>query len=66
MRAPYVQQGGEFGSKHGQSAWHMAGPTASPRQAGEAVPPAAAGPGYHAKGRQDAPAGTGAAATRNF
>jgi hypothetical protein len=40
--------------------------TASPRQAGAAVPLAAAGPDYHAQGRQAAPAGSGAAATRNF
>ena len=32
----------------------------------QAESPAAAGPGYHAKGRQAAPAGPGAAATRNF
>ena len=55
-----------LGSQHGQSARHMADRTALPRQAGEAVPLAAAGPGYHAKGRQAAPAGPGAAATRNF
>jgi len=39
-----------LGSQHGQSVRHMADRTASPRQASEAVPLAAAGPGYHAEG----------------